>query len=151
MKILVLIVMLFISVQIVGAQAVTETAAECREAAQAWYDEIDTDGVLLESYTTVVLERGRNTEKTLQILNVSLLKDTIQNLSFPKCATLARDWYLLGIDDFTVALSGIVDSDILTYARYITSAAQWIGQFRGYLVALGVQVDGPGTLPFYVK
>lgn len=132
--------------------AAQETAVEptC-EGAQDWYDTLDPDGEILTSFSTALSSDSRTSARFDAIDTIDDRAEAISDLEYPDCVEEPREWYLAGLDSLTEALSLLVDEEFGDYVVKQIQAMQQIGQFRGYLMALGVEVKTPENAVFFLQ
>jgi hypothetical protein len=129
------------------AQSDLVAPAEC-EGAQDFYDNLDPDNVVMISTSTAV-SGGR---VSVRLGAVQTLRDFAIELAereHPECVAVALDWYVEGIGNLATALETLVDGEAAQFAIQFTKVGQLIGQWRGYMAAIGVEIVPGGTATQY--
>lgn len=117
----------------VTALAETQTD-DCAAAAQAWYDAID-DETLAQTFTSAVT--SPSAQDAVPFFNA--LMDII-NLDAPACVEEARDRYLSGLAWLGDSVRAKLGGDTGNQMVFGFVAFQRVGEFRGQIAALGVQI-----------
>lgn len=150
MRILVLTVFFLLAAFPVSAQS-----AETCPGAQDWYDSID-ESALRQYFTAALSQTAKIAEKVRSLDAINDIADEIEDSNAPRCLGPAPDWYAAGLRQLSSSLEilfeDITVNDLSEFALSMAKAQSSIGQFRGYLVALGVEiVDPDGDNPIAVK
>lgn len=131
------------------AHAQIEIPAACTEAAQEWYDAIDTDA-LIQAFLDAA-ETDNSTRSRFEA--VDIFRETAASVAVrdSSCIADAAEWYAEGLERYAGALDEFIDNEIANYTVQSAKAYILIGQMRGYLAALGVELVDPEDNPLYFK
>jgi hypothetical protein len=112
------------------------------DGAQEYYDSLkagdDIDAIVLEAIT------GRTTSRVNSIEEIKAYADELLTGDFPTCAARAVGLYSTGLTVLSMALEDYLDEDTLNGSRQNLLAVQYIGEWRGYMRAIGVEVETAG-------
>lgn len=131
------------------AHAQPEIPAACTEAAQDWYDAIDSEA--LETAFVTAAESDNSTRVRFDAVDV--FRDTAEAIVTDDdvCFVQAVEFYSDGLNKYADAMDLFVDDDFSQYVLSSASAYILIGQMRGYMAALGVELADPEDNPLYFK
>lgn len=137
--------------QIAAAQDVPRSVEPCRDAAQLWYASISADITL--QLSVMMIDSGNAPANVLAgaDLAVDQSLSSVEDLDYPDCIEQPRQWYLQGTRLLWQAYQALyISRSHVDFAVLMARGMQSIGQFRGYLAALGVTLDAPeGAVLFY--
>lgn len=153
MKILILSVFIIVWFAApIRAQEVTETPEQCQSEAQKWYDAINTDTTINISVSLAESPQADTNLITGAFLAIDQSIKQTEALKYPNCVERARQWYLDGVQSTERGYwAMLVQRDITTTASNIAVGSQQIGEFRGYLAALGVVLANPPNTTLFLK
>ncbi len=120
-------------------------------AAQEFYDQVDPDQTASIKMLIAISSTSKASAKFAAIEDIRDLATTIEDLDYPDCVKQARDLYLDGIGKVADALEAIADGNIGTFTSLYAEAVQRIGEFRGFLMALGVEVQTSETQAIFMR
>lgn len=149
MKSRLLIVAILLFTLTFTTRAQIEIPEVCTETAQAWYDDIDTDA-LIEAF----LEAAETDNSTRARFDaVDIFRETAEDVVVSKsaCFVEAAAWYAEGLERYAGALDEFIDGEIANYTVQSAKAFILMGQMRGYLTAIGVELVDPEDNPLYFK
>ena len=131
------------------AYAQIEIPADCTDAAQDWYDDIDSDA--LETAFVTAAESDNSTRTRFDAVDV--FRHTAEAIAVDDetCFAQAAEFYSDGLNKYADAMDLFVDDDFSQYVLNSASAYILIWQMRGYLAALGVELADPEDNPLYFK
>ncbi len=121
------------------------------KAAQEFYDQVDPDQIASIKMLIAISSTSKASAKFAAIDDIRDLATTVEDLDYPDCVKQARDQYLAGIVKVADALEAIADGNIGTFTSLYAEAVQRIGEFRGYLMALGVEVQTSETQTIFMR
>lgn len=126
-----------------------EIPEACTEAAQAWYDDIDSTA--LETAFVTAAESDNSTRVRFDAVDV--FRETAEAIATDDdvCFVQAVEFYADGLNKYADAMDLFVDDDFSQYVLSSASAYILIGQMRGYMAALGVELADPEDNPLYFK
>jgi hypothetical protein len=133
---------LLVLVIALAASAVFAQSEAVCEGTQEYYDSLktgdDIDAIVLEAIT------GRTTSRVNSIEEIKAYADELLTGDFPTCAARAVGLYSTGLTVLSMALEDYLDEDTLNGSRQNLLAVQYIGEWRGYMRAIGVEVETAG-------
>lgn len=152
MRQLLLLVLLVGFAVILPVTAQNLDANDCDIAdAQNFYDAVDPEEKVSVQMLIAISSTNRASAKFAAIESIREVATTVEALEYPDCVEAAREWYLAGVDKIAVALEAFADGDFGTFASTYAEAVQRIGEFRGYLMALGVEVKTSETQAIFMR
>lgn len=116
------------------------------EGAQEYYDEVDSENTVL-SFASTALTARRITDRIQAIEGLREFADSLLTSEYPECIAQAVGWYSTGLTLLSNALENIVngEQDGVVY----NLAVQYVGQWRGYMAAYGVELTDNDTSPAF--
>jgi hypothetical protein len=137
MRLMLTLSMLFV-LMVAPVFAQFEPATIC-EGAQEYYDSLKTS----DEISTLVGDAvsGRVTARVAAIADISAYADELLTGDYPDCAARAMGLYSTGLTVLSLALEDGLNDDIINRQRQYTMAVQYIGEWRGYMRAIGVEVE----------
>lgn len=148
MKYLVIVTVLLLIVLPAWAQ---ESVEEICPGAQAWYDNIDPDKVVRASLSTIMDADERVSVRFGAVDDVNSIIEAVEESDSPECVEQAKLWYLEGLTTFTEAGENYIDGNLTEFILQMMTAMQTVGQFRGYMTAIGVEIEQDETSVWYMK
>jgi len=129
----------------VFAQSDTAEPVVC-EGVQDFYDEVDVENAVL-LYVSTALTARRITDRIQSIDDLRAFSDNLLTSEHPDCITQAVEWYSTGLTLISNALENVIngEDDGVIY----NLAVQYIGQWRGYMAAYGVELIDNSTSPAF--
>lgn len=116
------------------------------EGAQEYYDTVDDENAVL-LYASTALSARRITDRIKAIEDLRAFSDSLLTSDYPDCIAQAVGWYSTGLTLLSNALENIVngEQDGVIY----NLAVQYVGQWRGYMAAYGVELTDNDTSPAF--
>lgn len=143
-----LLIVFLIGLAIAPAYAQEDT---CQGDAQAWYDAIDPENEITASFTTVMSTAARTSARFGAIEDAADQREAIEALDYPACVEDARAWYIEGLALWETASAAFLDGEVGDFTLSALQGSRLVGQFRGYLAALGVDVYFDEDIEIYFR
>lgn len=149
MKISLLAAFILLTLTLTTHAQSTTTDEACTEAAQEWYDAIkagDLEQAFVDSVTSSNGLRAR-------VDAVDVFRDTATQAEVDEdvCFAVAAGWYIEALERYADALDEFIDGETTNYSINSIKAFILIGQMRGYLTLLDVELFDPEDNPIYFK
>lgn len=127
------------------AQSDTAEPVVC-EGAQEYYDNVDTENVVMLS-TAAAIGGDRVSARLRAVEDIREFATSLVEGEHPDCITVAVQWYADGIQELATGLESLIDGQTTDFTLKLSKAGQLIGQWRGYMAAVGVEIvpDGENT------
>jgi hypothetical protein len=143
MRLVLTLSMLFVlMIAPVFAQSDTAEPVVC-EGAQEYYDDLDPDNVVMLS-ASVAIGGDRASARLRAVEAIREFAETMTESEYPDCMAVAVDWYVDAMEYLATALEAFVDGETGEFTLGFTKAGQLIGQWRGYMAAVGVEITPDG-------
>lgn len=123
---------------------------DCTKIAPTWYAQFDPD----ERVSSMFNEAMAAKRKALQTLYLEYLKtetETIKAIPTPECLAPAMQRYLDGLSALTEALQYAYSGDATNFSASMVEGLQRIGEFRGYMMAMGADVPYNPPISLYYR
>jgi hypothetical protein len=116
------------------------------EGAQEYYDTVDADNVVMLS-TSAAISGNRVSARLRAVETIREFATSLVEGEHPDCIAVAVQWYADGINALANGLELLVDGQTTDFAIRLAKSSQLIGQWRGYMAAVGVEIvpDGENT------
>lgn len=129
--------------------AIQDTGVTC-DAAE-WYETVDPDQKIPVLYVSVLDTDAKVSVKAQNLAKFTALIGDIAELETPECLEDIKDRYMKGLELLTQSLNSLMDNDAITFALQFGQGMQRIGEFRGYMQALGANVEYTENKEMYFK
>jgi hypothetical protein len=130
----------------------TNTLQDCDlEEVTAFYEAVDPDSDASIQTLLAISSDSKTSAKFAAIEAIREIGESVSEFDYPECIEKAREWYLEGIDTMANSLESFVDGDFGTFASGYAEAMQRIGEYRGFMAAMGVDIAESETLDIYMR
>lgn len=126
----------------VFAQSDTAKPVVC-EGAQEYYDDLDPDNVVMLS-ASVAIGGDRASTRLRAVEAIREFASAMEDGEYPDCMAVAVGWYVDAMEYLATGLEAFVDGQNGDFTVNFTKAGQLIGQWRGYMAAVGVEIAPDG-------
>ena len=128
-----------------------EVDGDCLEAAQEWYDTADFADIINADVLKILAPDNQRADWESIALGFRITGDVALELAHPACISVAVEAFKDGMYTFANYANARSEGDDPGLVVAFTVAGQRIGEMRGYLLALGVEIDQRDDVLLYWK
>jgi len=115
------------------------TVGLCEEA-QVWYEDINQFNLPLLENARAMFDADNSSEFREAREAYRMVAEDMEAFDYPECVTFTRDKFVNSDDHLMNAAEALSQGDTNQYFADMTAYNRAIGEGRGYLVALGVEL-----------
>lgn len=149
---LILLLILILTSSFAAAQPPgVQVDADCLEGAQAWYDTADFAQIINNDVLELLRPNNRRADWERIEFSFRINGDVAEQLDHPQCIEYAVQSFKDAMNIFADYAVARVQGNEPGIAVTMATATQRIGEMRGYLVALGIEIDLREDVTLYWK
>lgn len=146
-----LTILLLLSVLLLGVLPTVSAQVDEDCPYAEWYETVDPDSTIQSVYASVISQTTKASQKAQSlVLFIGTVAD-LAELETPECLEDIHARYMKGLSYLTDSLNSFVDNDTINFAVKLAYALERIGEFRGYMAAMGADVLYDEDTDIYFK
>lgn len=118
---------------------------------QEWYDEADPTDSMAVNFILTLQSSERASARFDAAEEIADRADELADSEYPACIEQAVVWYVEGLNTLAEAAESFIDGQVADFVGKQSTAMQKIGQYRGYMAALGVELHETATGTTYMR